>query len=477
MLDIHLSAAEQNHADALLPSGASLHFLSLVNVNYIPLYMINGPNLGVWTTDAETTTWFETFFYLFGTPDLSDKPSPISEEQLQTNLPDSNEQLSTGILTRVQYGENVQPEVPCTTEIVFYLSQPVADAERFPKSLSDSGHPFRARFGEYRVHALPLSSDLLKAIKYQALDPPSAEATIRDVVDDSSTLQYETQEEFVTPPLESPKDPLERMYRRKRAASLFEEATERRRKARRHGGESIALAASKHSQQSSAFPSSPLADSQLPSLPEVPPNGIPNGVRGTFERHSRSMSASSVSSPLSRGPVNLPESSNESVASLVEDRNKETISRVVMAGMRLYGLSSRSRKLDSERRSSAPQIQSELGTNTLTNPAEADTYKLVYHQTYKSAVFAFRRNMRDEMLHLQTGKVREVVDGLLAVFCYNPLGEESRAELEDKPLLGGAGEERGIGNVSSSASHVETSKQVKEPDMHHHEEAMAIDTG
>ncbi|KAL9097892.1 MAG: hypothetical protein Q9165_000218 [Trypethelium subeluteriae] len=475
--DIHLSTSEQNHANDIFPSDTTLHFLSLINVNYVPLYMVNGPNLGVWTTIAETTIWFETFFYLFGTPDSPERQSPISEEQLQEHLSDSHEQLRTGILTRVEYGENVEPTNPRTTEIVFYLSQPIADAERFPASLPQMGHPFRARFGEYRVHALPLSSDLLKAIQYRALDPPPLEVLTKEETSTSDDPSEQIEGQFLEPVLDN--EHLEQALKRKRTASLFEEATERRRKAKRHGGESIALAASKHSQQDSIMQSTPLTESQTQDRREPIPPAVSNGAMRPPPGHSRTRSTSipNASGPSSARDSHLPMTPDAAIVSLVEERNKETISRVVMAGLRLYGLSSRSRKPDSRRQSVGLEVQPVQGKDGTPVPSEADTYKLVYHQAYKGAVFAFRQYMRDKLLHLQTEKVREVVDRLLAVFCCDPLEDDSGAAHEDQELAGTGRREPENAEVPASPSRVETEETLQQPNTHRRDKTAVIDTG
>lgn len=62
--------------------------------------------------------------------------------------------------------------------------------------------------------------------------------------------------------------------------------------------------------------------------------------------------------------------------SSIEAKNKDTISRIVMSGMRLYGYQPYSRsKRDKEPLSKAAA-------------AGADEYKSMYHQVYKSVTFA-----------------------------------------------------------------------------------------
>jgi hypothetical protein len=74
----------------------------------------------------------------------------------------------------------------------------------------------------------------------------------------------------------------------------------------------------------------------------------------------------------------------------IETRNKEALSRVVMAAMRMHGLQQR-KKNRSRRGSAAPAVEA---VSKLTEEAAAEEvakdeeFKLIYHQTYKSAALA-----------------------------------------------------------------------------------------
>lgn len=50
-----------------------------------------------------------------------------------------------------------------------------------------------------------------------------------------------------------------------------------------------------------------------------------------------------------------------------------------------------------------------------------EEYKLIYHQTYKATVFAFRRDIESRDLGKEIEGVRDTVDKLLAIFCSDPL--------------------------------------------------------
>jgi hypothetical protein len=79
----------------------------------------------------------------------------------------------------------------------------------------------------------------------------------------------------------------------------------------------------------------------------------------------------------------------------VETRNKEALSKVVMAAMRMHGLQQR-KKNRSRRGSIAPgaedpgPISEEFAAE---EAAKDEEYKLIYHQTYKGAALAFVRHL------------------------------------------------------------------------------------
>jgi hypothetical protein len=77
----------------------------------------------------------------------------------------------------------------------------------------------------------------------------------------------------------------------------------------------------------------------------------------------------------------------------MESRNKDALSKVVMAAMRLHGL--QQRKKSRLRRAStaldAGEFQQSNAEEDAEEVARDEEYKLVYHQTYKGAAFAFVR--------------------------------------------------------------------------------------
>jgi hypothetical protein len=158
-----------------------------------------------------------------------------------------------------------------------------------------------------------------------------------------------------------------------------------------------------------------------------------------------SLPATTKRSGLSRvkSVSNLPENADKDST---ETKNKDVVSRVVMAGMRLYGFSqSKSRKSRAE---SISQETSELAETQSSD----EEYKLLYHQVYKATCFAFRRQMQNVALLGHSEALRETADKLLAVFCADPLSTQI-ATFEDEVTPGGR---KVFGTTGSLASGTET---------------------
>ena len=190
---------------------------------------------------------------------------------------------------------------------------------------------------------------------------------------------------------------------KKRVPDIFETASEVRRKAKGRGGAGIAAAAAGQSQINQLVgQKKPKADPALAKVNKdrnlvvdtkvdtssqswspLFSNGqgkkshtsSPN-LPSEFRQHGRKLSS------LSRVTSFATQDDGESS---IEQQNKAMISRLVMAGMRLYGLQSRKK---TERPQASPIIPDEV-PSTLTSQDEE--YKTVYHQTYKSNGFCIRK--------------------------------------------------------------------------------------
>jgi hypothetical protein len=190
--------------------------------------------------------------------------------------------------------------------------------------------------------------------------------------------------------------------KRKRFEDMVDEATARRKKARRKGGEAVAAAASKIDapRPSSAHRKSLSIDSKAGNpIDTLRGNNVSQTSQVAGRPFSRSPSFSSDIRPLSRkGLLDGPgkRSTLSRVTSIsatpeeqtIESRNKDALSRVVMAGMRMYGLQQRKKTNKFGRSSVAPLVDSNDDEVAADEAAKDEEYKLIYHQTFKGAALA-----------------------------------------------------------------------------------------
>jgi hypothetical protein len=380
-------------------SNAPLHlrFINVVNTAKIPFSFIAGPSQDVWTEDQGTLTWFETQL----SPFSGDSPSLVVSQvgvlaQLENKISFDAKQHATGF-----------------TEILFFVS-------RNNDSLNEP---------TFTLKAIPLNSNVPSYLPSPPLSPQASGAQFLIPLDQLQATHEAN------------------LKKRKQVSDVFDNATELRRKAKRHGGESVAAAASvgginvlvghKKAKTVSKTQHEPLRPAARPHSRTSSFSGIQLEQSKRVLSRSPSMS-SDTGRPLSRkGASDLPATKRSTlsrVSSLADtastsERNKDAISRLVMAGMRLYGLTQRKKPTHVRRMSSmqAPSpVLSPADAEDVARAREQDEeYKLIYHQTYKAAVFAFRRNIQSTNLYAEPEKLRETVDELLALFCGNPLASPS----------------------------------------------------
>lgn len=245
---------------------------------------------------------------------------------------------------------------------------------------------------DIRIRALPLSSHIL----YAAANVP----VVSQTVSESARM------------LQEPHAPKQNDLN-----AIFDSAADLRRK-RRKGGSSISIAASRGTWQP-RFPCiKPEPEDESSADPDQSPPNV-NVLQGRHRRRSPSLARAKAASPapaalrlLSRPSSRMGLDRKRSSLSTMQtpedssfdSRNKQTITKTVMAGMRMYGLQ--------QRMAGESQINGESPMEASTSDEE---YKLVYHQTFKGTVFALRREMGVALV--RPDAVREVVDRLLAVFC------------------------------------------------------------
>ncbi|KAI8943777.1 hypothetical protein NX059_001752 [Plenodomus lindquistii] len=406
-IDVGLSTLNVASTPAISVS-RRLRFLSTVDTARIPLYLAAGPSLDVWTSSEATETWFESIL-LSKPASAADDSDPGGGGGDWWDL--ARSQAPVGILVQVDHEGQDVPRSR-VTEILFYGTIAAAGPGGLPASrtLTES---LVDQLPELQVHALPLSSDLLRDQDVEMSD--NAEA------------------QFLPPTHGQPSAPVSP----KRKRDLFEEATIANRKVRGKGGQGVAAMAARGNESQQMFnPRRSLSmDMKATSISDtrsVSAHGPPS--RPTSRHLSRSSSLSSDRPTSRKDPLDAhsKRSTLSQVATIpiqpeeptTESRNKEALSKVVMAAMRMHGL--QQKKSRSRRSSLAPGLQDseQMTKEALAEEvAKDDEYKLIYHQAYKGAALALRKHMAEKPLHAQPDRLRDVVEKLLTIFLTDPLSE------------------------------------------------------
>lgn len=401
------------HASEPILDHASLHFLACVDVARIPLYLAVAPPLEVYSHSVATQDWFSALL-LSGHVAGKDTELPWWHA--------SAAQSPIGILVEVR-GAASNIISPVITELLFYATstEPVQDEALGPPSPTSSSPPSN----NFAIHALPISSDLLQnhvsttTTTTSPLSPSRPSASTKPTPEDANTT---TDAEF-HPPLHSsgnlipaPQPSITNDRKRQSVSSLFDEAAERRKRARRHGGESIAAAAAgggggggavlpKRSASSSFSLQQELLDNSRPSSADGSRPPLSRSPSVSFSEDVRAAAQAAAATTMVRRTSSLLRVTSVAAAAGeegegkqqqgVEARNKDVISRLVMAGMRMYGL--QQRRKTAVRKASvasdnaaavAAQVQQGEGAGADGDAARDEEYKLVYHQAYRGTVFA-----------------------------------------------------------------------------------------
>ena len=405
----------------LISQNAKLQFLSLVEVARIPLYLAAGPSYIVSTTNEATTRWLTKAL-------LDYEESDIGVASRKPWWTYSGMQSDNGLLLKVETGNEEEHGIQnVVTEILFFAAAARSSPELpIPPASSPAFHAGDLNDGpnqngkSVKVFALPICSniiglvnDSMKVSPPTSQDCPSArQAWSLPYTDDQARITR------VAP------------QKRQSISTLFEDATQKRRKLKRRGGESIS--------QTMAGIDRP------PSQLGVGENQAPPQPRRNDLRRKSLSQASSVTPVYGPEPSRPPSRSGllangkrpslhriESVNILhnsptlpdahgsYEQQNRAAMTKVLMAAMRLHGIQQKKRP---QSESQPPnQVTSHTTKTNIASEVE-DEYKLVYHQTFKAAVFTFRKHLNAHLISQET--MRDVVDRLLVMFCTDPMTGE-----------------------------------------------------
>lgn len=394
---------DDSSVDAL--PNVSLRYLSIVETDRVPLHLSVGRP---WTLEAkvkQTETYFTSILC----------PRQATEDGIGSVASwweDARLDSPLGVLVACE-SSIVRPVTtggPRITELLFYASKSTNATRRTSPHV---GEQHESGAHSFQVNVLPLSSDLVRRNGGSRLTPPLSPTHDNQQV--PTFLPRVSSASCDVDPIHNPPT-----RKRKSVNDTLDEAAERRRKIRKHGGEGVATAAApqaisdalpslRHRRTVSGQSAAP-ASRPLSRASSIASNGQPANARDhTVSNASKPSNLSRVKSitalPETDGAVNI------------EIKNKELVSRTVMAGMRLYGFSqSKNRKVKMEYSSSG--IRPELSEEERLQDEE---YKLLYHQVYKATCFAFRAHITLGSLFGDAEALRECVDKLLAIFCSDPL--------------------------------------------------------
>ncbi|KAL9082090.1 MAG: hypothetical protein Q9159_006717 [Coniocarpon cinnabarinum] len=377
--DIRITTTDQDSGLERL-RGSSLTFLGFVSPDLIPLHLIQSSGLLVGTDNESTKSWLDRS--LIDEEPIRFEPQTKCEDAQPFAPWHSSQALQSSIAVLARPSQSQEPveDLPRITELLLYAERSTPGANRLPtpplsSDHDDDGFPFPDITSNIQFRCLLLSSDLLYKPLAGAKDPTQA-----------------GEAHFVFPE-SSPK---------RRLNSLFDEAADRRKKARHNGVRSLSIAAS----LASSTPRSPRVSSLNEAKTSERPSSSCSSARGPHpaaainqldpKKRSTSTSANQSEESLHSAnhmsaeilaPAHLPKetaATNSFNDASIEMKNKQSISRVVMAGMRLYGLQQRKTKL-------VKHIDTQAAEDTFNH---GDTgrdieFKSVYHHAYKATLFAF----------------------------------------------------------------------------------------
>jgi len=331
-----------------------------------------------------------------------------------------------GILVRVENRDQKDGNVVTPTELLFFASKS-HEAQACPPTPPRSSQG-RTSMDEQddsesptiAIKAIALCSNLLSRVPTGDITPPP-----------SPTLEQPERKGHFLPRFELPTKPAGEghSHKRKSATTTLDEALDRRKRPKKAAAEKDPATTTK---QPTRQPLQTRPLSRSPSLS----NSLPPSRRASVTVET--------AQPPKKSTLSRVQSINDKPFNDQEQKNKDAISRAVMAGMRLYGLSqSKTRK--AERKGPVMPTESETASKTeeemRLEKENDEEFKLVYHQAYKGTCFAFRKHIESIDLKACTAALQESVDRLLVLFCSDILlggGGEAGTGEDAKSTFGSA---------------------------------------
>ena len=401
--------------------------------------------MDVFSSSQSTENWFAKYL-LNDTDDFEDDEN-VSTEVSESQAPwwaQGREQSDLGVLLLVEGHASASSFGLGVREILMYAGVSSKSREAQDPLLTPprSSSPHGSETPVTSEEGIPRTVQIYAKLLYSGF-PWSRDAEISL----PAASGYNTEEaQFLTPPRLEPTviNHVEQHNTKRRTVdALFEEAARENKRSRKRGGGNVAHMMAKSDHPSPAlFPHG--FKEMIPTKEESNAIDSQAGIEpSAFKKRSHLSRSKSISSlrdlgesrPSSRhsNPAindiqkrsslhrlssmnnqdHVPSPSTEAM-STIETQNRNALTRVVMAGLRLYGLQPKKKSL--------PNLpnQSSLSTD------HDEEYKQLYHQTFKAAAFTFRKQIAVECISQPA--LREVVDKLLGLFCVDPLAESQLNE-------------------------------------------------
>jgi hypothetical protein len=342
--DIHIFS--HGTESTSLSSASSLHFLAVVQISELPLSLVAGPSHSVWSLDEKSKDWFSGI--------LLQEPS----ETPSTSWFDWCKESFAGILVRIA-DSTAESEA---SELLFYGVITNADAPTL------------------QVRALPLCSAQSRLLNDHETPPASREVSPRPKAEEIIRGKLLNHAESLAPTKAGSKRPT--------TADVFDAANELRRRIRGKGGAGIAQVAAGLLLTQSAALNPAIVKRDRPKRIQLDRQSSLTSQTLAFVNanvYTRSSTLpvlhknQNVFAGTNRTKIERTKSlPHTSASASLEQMNRDAISNLVMKGMRMYGFQPKKK----------PEKDPE-SLQDLTGQGTEDDYKLVYHQTFKAAVFAF----------------------------------------------------------------------------------------
>lgn len=362
--------------------------------NLIPLYLAAGPNLTLHCERDQSNVWFRHVLV-----DESVFPKHMdSQGESPKWHRDGRHQSRIGVLVRVPRParkDGEEGKTPRITELLFYASTTALGVAgkslTFPTpSSAENEHATKAATQNQAANqskrsviwqALPLSSDMLYSPSLYS-SVPLAPGEARFLPRSSSADGQQTASK-----------------RHSNLTNLFDEASDRRKKTRHKGGQSISLVASRSggpplNPSLRAFDGQAVKREESQDCPGTVGLDEDPATTRAIQRTTAQLISPKQSFVDGEGKVRPPLGPGTTQEALfrddsIEARNKQIISRTVMAGMRMNGLEQRNRvSLRQKTSDHKVETQQEDRVRELGGQQDGDEFKSVYHHTYKATVFA-----------------------------------------------------------------------------------------